>query len=272
MAHYDHTYIAPGETRPRRAVTTDPVDRDISGYPHAVPDSDFTTVGDIFSARAQPGSQEGVRHPDAHARPGRPGPRDPGALGRHGRRRDRGRAGRPPRRHPGLPARHRVAAGAPARVPAHRRPRHVHRRHAVPALVQEGGPGDQRGQREPAAGRAGQPVRVRRLAGVDAPAAARVRRRDRPGDRQLRRADRVLRDLALPRRRVRGLLQGAQPEHDRARGRRLVRVRHRRRPGGGRRVRRRRRRAHGQGPAGGRPGSAHRGRDRRRPGRAHHRS
>ena len=37
-------------------------------------------------------------------------------------------------------------------------------------------------------GGARQPVRLRRLAGVDAPAAARVRRRDRPRGRQLRRA------------------------------------------------------------------------------------
>jgi acetyl/propionyl-CoA carboxylase alpha subunit/acetyl-CoA carboxylase carboxyltransferase component len=49
MAHYDHSYIAPGESGPRRAVTTDPVERDISGYPHAVAGSDFTTVGEIFS-------------------------------------------------------------------------------------------------------------------------------------------------------------------------------------------------------------------------------
>ncbi|HEY1698416.1 MAG TPA: biotin carboxylase N-terminal domain-containing protein [Trebonia sp.] len=49
MAHYDHAYIAPGESGPRRAPTTDPADRDISGYPHDVPDSDFTTVGEIFS-------------------------------------------------------------------------------------------------------------------------------------------------------------------------------------------------------------------------------
>ncbi|SCL38165.1 Acetyl/propionyl-CoA carboxylase, alpha subunit [Micromonospora rhizosphaerae] len=54
MTHYDHTYIAPGENRPRRAVTSDPVDRDISGYPHAVPDSDFTTVGEIFSPERNP--------------------------------------------------------------------------------------------------------------------------------------------------------------------------------------------------------------------------
>jgi acetyl/propionyl-CoA carboxylase alpha subunit/acetyl-CoA carboxylase carboxyltransferase component len=54
MAHYDHTYLAPGEAGPRRATTSDPVDRDISGYPHAVPDSDFTTVGQIFSREANP--------------------------------------------------------------------------------------------------------------------------------------------------------------------------------------------------------------------------
>ncbi len=54
MAHYDHSYIAPGENRPRRAVTTDPVDRDVSDFPHTAPDSDFTTVGEIFSVAANP--------------------------------------------------------------------------------------------------------------------------------------------------------------------------------------------------------------------------
>ncbi|GLY66873.1 biotin carboxylase N-terminal domain-containing protein [Amycolatopsis taiwanensis] len=54
MAHYDHTYIAPGEPGPRRATTTDPFGRDISGFPHAIPDSDFTTVGDIFSRETNP--------------------------------------------------------------------------------------------------------------------------------------------------------------------------------------------------------------------------
>ncbi|MFR9778983.1 carboxyl transferase domain-containing protein [Micromonospora sp. MS34] len=54
MSHYDHTYVAPGEEAPRRATTSDPVDRDISGFPHAVPGSDFTTVGEIFSAGANP--------------------------------------------------------------------------------------------------------------------------------------------------------------------------------------------------------------------------
>ena len=54
MAHYDHTYVPPGERRPRRAPTSDPVDRDIRDFPHVVPGSDFTTVGEIFSAEANP--------------------------------------------------------------------------------------------------------------------------------------------------------------------------------------------------------------------------
>lgn len=54
MAHYEHTYIAPGEQTPRRSVTTDPTDRDISGYPHVLEGSDFTTVGQIFSRESNP--------------------------------------------------------------------------------------------------------------------------------------------------------------------------------------------------------------------------
>src|SRR5437660_7018715 len=54
MSYYDHRYVAPGEQPPRRADTTDPVDRDVSDFPHAVVGSDFTTVGEIFSADANP--------------------------------------------------------------------------------------------------------------------------------------------------------------------------------------------------------------------------
>ncbi|MEV0609930.1 carboxyl transferase domain-containing protein [Polymorphospora rubra] len=54
MSYYDHTYVAPGEQSPRRATTTDPVDRDVSDFPHVVAGSDFTTVGEIFSAQANP--------------------------------------------------------------------------------------------------------------------------------------------------------------------------------------------------------------------------
>ncbi|MFF5233035.1 biotin carboxylase N-terminal domain-containing protein [Dactylosporangium sp. NPDC000521] len=54
MAHYDHTYVVPGESGPRRAVTADDSGRDISDFPHNVAGSDFTTVGQIFSAAHNP--------------------------------------------------------------------------------------------------------------------------------------------------------------------------------------------------------------------------
>jgi acetyl-CoA carboxylase carboxyltransferase component len=54
MAHYDHTYIAPGESSPRRATTTDPRDRDVSDFPHPEGDGGFATVGEVFSASANP--------------------------------------------------------------------------------------------------------------------------------------------------------------------------------------------------------------------------
>ncbi|MBO4163549.1 ATP-binding protein [Micromonospora antibiotica] len=54
MSYYDHTYVAPGEDTPRRATTADPADRDVSAFPHTVAGSDFTTVGEIFSATANP--------------------------------------------------------------------------------------------------------------------------------------------------------------------------------------------------------------------------
>ncbi|MGH3295558.1 MAG: carboxyl transferase domain-containing protein, partial [Trebonia sp.] len=54
MAHYDHAYIAPGEDAPRKALSGDPVDRDVSGYPHPVAGSDFATIGQIFSPEHNP--------------------------------------------------------------------------------------------------------------------------------------------------------------------------------------------------------------------------
>ncbi|MFJ9779927.1 biotin carboxylase N-terminal domain-containing protein [Amycolatopsis sp. NPDC101161] len=54
MAHYDHTYVVPGEAGPRKVGTNDPVDRDVSAFPHAIVGSDFTTVGEIFSAEHNP--------------------------------------------------------------------------------------------------------------------------------------------------------------------------------------------------------------------------
>ena len=53
-SYYDHAYVAPGETGPRRAVTEDPFGRDVSGFAHDIPGSDFATVGEIFSAEKNP--------------------------------------------------------------------------------------------------------------------------------------------------------------------------------------------------------------------------
>ncbi|MDP9431003.1 MAG: fused acetyl/propionyl-CoA carboxylase subunit alpha/methylmalonyl-CoA decarboxylase subunit alpha, partial [Actinomycetota bacterium] len=52
--HYEHTYRAPGERWPRPAQTSDPRDRDVRSFPHEHPASDFTTVGDVFSAEKNP--------------------------------------------------------------------------------------------------------------------------------------------------------------------------------------------------------------------------
>jgi acetyl/propionyl-CoA carboxylase alpha subunit/acetyl-CoA carboxylase carboxyltransferase component len=54
LAHYDHTYVVPGEGTPRRAATSDPINRDVCDFPHHVADSEFRTVGDIFSAATNP--------------------------------------------------------------------------------------------------------------------------------------------------------------------------------------------------------------------------
>ncbi len=54
LAHYDACYVAPGEGGPRRAPSADPVDRDVSDFPHALAGSEFRTVGDIFSRELNP--------------------------------------------------------------------------------------------------------------------------------------------------------------------------------------------------------------------------
>jgi len=48
LAHYQHAYVTPGERFPRPAATTDPTDRDVSSSPHHGPDTDFSTIGEIF--------------------------------------------------------------------------------------------------------------------------------------------------------------------------------------------------------------------------------
>ncbi len=57
LRHYAHTYVVSGERFPRRAVTRDPVDRDVCTSPHpplpgGAAGDGFSTVGDVFSAQS----------------------------------------------------------------------------------------------------------------------------------------------------------------------------------------------------------------------------
>ncbi len=108
MSHYDHSYVAPGESGPRKTVTSDPVDRDVSSVPARRAGQRLHDGGPDLLRRVQPGPQEAVRHPHRHARAVRPGPPGAGTVGGHGRRGHRRGPGRPPRRPAGVPAGHRV--------------------------------------------------------------------------------------------------------------------------------------------------------------------
>ena len=64
MAHYEHTYIAPGESAPRRVPTTDPSDRDITHRAARDRRQRLPHGRRHLLRRHQPRPQEGVRHPD----------------------------------------------------------------------------------------------------------------------------------------------------------------------------------------------------------------
>jgi acetyl/propionyl-CoA carboxylase alpha subunit/acetyl-CoA carboxylase carboxyltransferase component len=53
--HYEHTYVISGERFPRRALTTDPIARDIRTAPHGGDADGFALVGDVFSAEHNAG-------------------------------------------------------------------------------------------------------------------------------------------------------------------------------------------------------------------------
>jgi acetyl-CoA carboxylase carboxyltransferase component len=56
LQHYEHTYVVPGERFPRRAATSDPVDRDVQVYPHGDGNGQgFTRIGQIFSDETNAG-------------------------------------------------------------------------------------------------------------------------------------------------------------------------------------------------------------------------
>ncbi len=57
--HYDHTYVMPGERFPRRATTSDPVERDVQNYPHSENgENGFSLVGEILSDETNPGRKK----------------------------------------------------------------------------------------------------------------------------------------------------------------------------------------------------------------------
>jgi acetyl-CoA carboxylase carboxyltransferase component len=56
LRHYDHTYVKPGERFPRRARTSDPIDRNVCDSPHGhVGASTFATIGEVFDPETNPG-------------------------------------------------------------------------------------------------------------------------------------------------------------------------------------------------------------------------
>lgn len=51
LQYYGYSYVAPGERFPRRAKTTDPLDRDVGEAPHG---GEFETIGEVFSDETNP--------------------------------------------------------------------------------------------------------------------------------------------------------------------------------------------------------------------------
>ena len=223
-----------------------------ASYPHVHPDSAVHHGRRDLLRRDQQGPQEAVRHPDGDRRGRRPGPRRRSSAGpawpTRTRRSSWTRTSAATR---STMHRHRVAADPAARLLAGRRSRPVDRRARC-----------SRGRRKKTArainaASGNRPLVVlANLSGFDgSPESLRkhpagVRRRDRPGHRQLRRPDRLLRGLPLPRRRVRGVLRRAQRQHGGDRRRGLVRLGHRRRAGRGGRVHPRGQHPHRRRPAG----------------------
>ena len=238
FAHYLHSYRAPGERFPRPVTTDDPVDRDVRTFPHVAAGCDFTTVGDIFSNTVNPGRKKPF---DIRTVMRAVADQDHAPLERWAMMQDADTAVVLDAMLGGIPV---TMIGVESRP--------LPRTGALPA----DGPdqwtagtlsplSSKKVARGINAASANRPVVIlanlsglRRVAGVVAPTAAGVRRRDRSGHRQLRRAHRLLRRVPVPRRCVRGVLPHAerQPAGPRRQG--DLRVGARWRPGRRRRVRR----------------------------------
>ena len=231
FAHYDHAYVAPGERFPRRAHSTDPIDRDVRSYPHHAPNSAFETVGDIFSIKANP---ERKKPFDIRAVMRAVADQDHRPLERWAAMAGAesavvfdahlggypvtvlGIESRPLRRHGFLPADgpDQWTAGTLFPQSSKKVARAVNAASGSRPLVVLAN----------LSGFDGSPESLRKL---QLEYGAEIGRRDR----QLRRPDRLLRRVPLPRRSLRGLLGHAQRQHAGDRPRGVVRVGHRRRSG-----------------------------------------
>jgi acetyl/propionyl-CoA carboxylase alpha subunit/acetyl-CoA carboxylase carboxyltransferase component len=58
LDYYEHTYVAPGERFPRRAITTDLAERDVGEAEHVAPGSTLQRVADVFSDATNPGRKQ----------------------------------------------------------------------------------------------------------------------------------------------------------------------------------------------------------------------
>ena len=238
MRHYERSYVAPGEQRPRDIPTADDDHRDVGTAPHALEGSDFDTVGEIFSAqknaeRKKPFDIRTVMRAVADL--------DHEPLERWAAMADAdpavvfdttidampitliGIESKPTPRAGFLPADGPDSFSGGTLFP--RSSKKV--AHAINAAS---------GNR-PVVVLANLSCPVSRLAGVHAQPAAGVRRRDRPGHRELRRADHLHRHQPLPRRRLCRVLQVAERPDDGARPGGLVCVGDRWRAGRCRRLR-----------------------------------
>jgi acetyl-CoA carboxylase carboxyltransferase component len=57
--HHEHAYLAPGERFPRRAATTDPLDRDVRTFPYGrTGEHGFSTVGDVLTDAGNAGRKK----------------------------------------------------------------------------------------------------------------------------------------------------------------------------------------------------------------------
>ena len=201
LRHYDYTYVAPGEKRARRLPSKDPVGRDVtsSAYTGA---GGFATLGELFSETGNPGRKKpfairevmtAVLDQDAP-----PLERWKALAGGETTVVMHGQLGGQPvcligiESQP-LPRRGPRPVDGPASWMSGTLFPHSSRKMArAIRSVEWAVPG----------GRAGQSVRLRWIAGIDARAPAGVRCRDRQGGGRVRRAHPVLRGRALSRRRL----------------------------------------------------------------------